>query len=141
MLYWVLRPWRQTFDFSGRATRREYWLFIVQLYLALVLAVIGLGAVAGAAGAGTGERGAAGIGLGVILLFLVAFIPYLSASVRRLHDHDKSGWLFLLSMVPLVGWIFYLIMMLTPGTPGENGYGPDPRDPLGSAEDMAGVFS
>ena len=140
MLYWVVRPWRQTFDFSGRATRREYWMFIVQLYLVLVLAIVGLGALAGTAGARTDESGMAGLGLGVILLFLIAFIPYLSASIRRLHDHDKSGWLYLLAMVPLVGWIFYLIMMLTPGTPGENSYGPDPRDRLG-AEDMAGVFS
>jgi uncharacterized membrane protein YhaH (DUF805 family) len=140
MFYWLVRPWRQTFDFSGRATRREYWLFIAQLYAVLVLAVIGLGALVGEATFGMSESGAAGMGLGAILLSLLVFIPYLSASVRRLHDHDKSGWLFLLSMVPLIGWIFYLIMMLTPGTPGENGYGPDPRDRLGAA-DMAGVFS
>jgi uncharacterized membrane protein YhaH (DUF805 family) len=141
MLYWLARPWRQTFDFSGRATRREYWMFLVQLYAVLVIAMIGFGALMAAVAPDLAERGAAGVGLGVIILFLLALIPYLSASIRRLHDHDKSGWLFLLSMVPLVGWIFYLIMMLTPGTPGENGYGPDPRERLASAEDMAGVFS
>jgi uncharacterized membrane protein YhaH (DUF805 family) len=140
LLYWILRPWRQTFDFSGRATRREYWLFLAQLYALLVLVFVGLGVLADGAGPALGEGGFAGLGLGVILVAALAFIPYLSASVRRLHDHDKSGWLYLLSAVPLVGWIFYLIMMLTPGTPGENSYGPDPRDRLGEG-DMEGIFS
>lgn len=142
MLYWVLRPWRQAFDFGGRATRREYWLFLVQLYAGLVIAIFGLAFLLAlvAPDMATESRDA---GVGAIMGFvaLLALIPYLSASVRRLHDHDKSGWLFLLTFVPVVGWIFYLIMMLTPGIRGENGYGPDPRDRLDSARDVSRIFS
>jgi uncharacterized membrane protein YhaH (DUF805 family) len=143
MLYWVLRPWRQTFDFSGRATRREFWFFLVQLYAAFILMMFLVGFVIGATFPNQVKAGpadaAAAAAMG--LLAVLALIPYLSASIRRIHDHDKTGWLFLLSLVPVAGWIFFLIMMLTPGTQGPNSYGADPRDRLDSAEDVTEVFS
>ena len=71
-----------------------------------------------------------------------AGIATISAGVRRIHDHDKTGWLLLLSFVPLFGWIFLLIMTLTPGTRGENSYGYDPREgDAPSADEMAAIFS
>jgi uncharacterized membrane protein YhaH (DUF805 family) len=142
LLYWVLRPWRQTFDFKGRATRREYWFFLVQLYAAAVIAIFGFALLLVLAAPDMeleNRDGSVGVSIGIA--FLLALIPYFSASIRRLHDHDKSGWLLLLTFIPLVGWIFYLIMMLTPGTPGENGYGPDPRERLESARDVSRIFS
>lgn len=146
MSNWVMRPWRQMFNFRGRAMRREYWLFLVQLFVAYFLAMILLGALLGLVSALSpgllDVESDLTIGLIVYGVMLLGLIPYLSASVRRLHDHDKTGWLFLLSFIPLIGWIFFFIMMLTPGTAGENSYGPDPRDgDAASAEDMASVFS
>ena len=128
---WVLRPWREAFKFSGRATRREYWLFSLQVAL-----LFGLMLLIAAAWGGTDPTGATAVILaGAFLLFyLFTFVATLSASVRRLHDHDKSGWFYLLSLVPLIGWIFFLIMMLTPGTRGTNSYGRDPRE--GDAADV-----
>lgn len=136
---WVLRPWREAFKFSGRATRREYWVFYVQIGALLVLLLLVAAAWGGMEPTGT----RADILNGAFLAFYVlSFIVTLSASVRRLHDHDKSGWLYLLAFVPLVGWIFFLIMMLTPGTRGANGYGPDPREGhAGTARDLEQVFS
>ncbi|HEX6376262.1 MAG TPA: DUF805 domain-containing protein [Allosphingosinicella sp.] len=138
-MHWVFRPWRQSFNFSGRATRREYWLFQVQLvaaYIALMFltgmlielfhSIVINGAMA------------------VVLVLFMAFIlvASMSAGVRRVHDHDKTGWLFLLSFIPLAGWIFFLIMTLTPGTAGENSYGYDPREgDQPSADEVAAVFS
>ena len=138
-MHWVLRPWRQFFDFSGRATRREYWLFQVQLlvlYFGLLLA-------AGVLGERFRSPTTDGIvGLAAIVFVLFYVIATLSSGVRRIHDHDKSGWLFLLSFVPLFGWIYFLILGLTPGTPGENSYGRDPREgDLPSAEEVAAIFS
>ena len=141
MLYWLARPWRQAFNFSDRATRREYWLFVVQLYVVFLLLMFLTGVALGLAyPAALDDEGSPLIGTLALIAFLLLLIPYLSASVRRLHDHDKTGWLFLLTLVPLAGWVFYLIMMLTPGTQGENGYGSDPRDKLESERDMAEVF-
>jgi uncharacterized membrane protein YhaH (DUF805 family) len=134
------RPWRQAFNFRGRATRREYWMFLPLLYGAWVLAIFAVALVVGFSGADDGAFDA------IVLTFTfatmaLATVLLLSASIRRLHDHGKSGWLFLLTLIPLVGWIFYLIMMLTPGTVGENEYGSDPRQRGFSSEDAYAVFS
>ena len=133
---WVTRPWRQAFDFKGRATRREYWLFVLQTYALIFGLFLGLAQFQDSAGV-------APIVLALVpILSLFLFIALLSAGVRRLHDHDKSGWMILIAAFPFVGWIFYLIMMLTPPTPGENGYGHDPREGDHDSPDaLAGVFS
>ena len=135
----LTRPWRRCLDFRGRSTRREYWLFYVQ---AVVIFVAGslLSEIGQALGASEAMIGILSIPLLLFILFMV--VATLAAGVRRIHDHDKSGWFILLSMVPLFGWIFFLIMMLTPGTPGENSYGYDPREgDRPSLEEVAGVFS
>jgi uncharacterized membrane protein YhaH (DUF805 family) len=91
------RPWRRALDFRGRSTRREYWLFYVQLFGAYLLLTLLMTALEGISGSG---------GIKVLqdaasLLFIVfTFVATLSASVRRLHDHDKSGWFYLFSFVP-----------------------------------------
>ena len=140
MLYWVARPWRQAFNFGDRATRREYWFFMLQLYAGFLIAMFGIGMVLGLAYPAALDDDSPVVGVLTIVALLLFLIPYLSASVRRLHDHDKSGWMFLLTFVPIAGWIFYLIMMLTPGTQGANGYGADPRDRLESTGDMSEIF-
>jgi uncharacterized membrane protein YhaH (DUF805 family) len=133
---WVTRPWRHAFDFSGRATRREYWLFVAQTYALIFVLFLGASLFEDSA------TTAPFVLVVVTIPCLFIFIALLSAAVRRLHDHDKSGWMILIAAFPFVGWIFYLIMMLTPPTPGENGYGHDPRQGDHATSDaLAGVFS
>ena len=110
--------------FSGRASRSEYWWFVLFLFLGQ----IALGAVDvmmfGAGAQGVGPLGG--------LFGLVVFLPGLSAIVRRLHDIGRSGWWYWILMIPLVGFvasIAFLVVMLLRGTPGPNRYGPDPKDP------------
>jgi uncharacterized membrane protein YhaH (DUF805 family) len=138
MMHWVFRPWRHAFKFSGRATRREYWLFQVQLLAAYLFAVLAMAF--GVELSGLDLDGVMGIGsIGVFFLLCVAS---LAAGVRRVHDHDKTGWLFLSAFIPLIGWIFFLIMTLTPGTRGENSYGHDPREgDHPSADEVASIFA
>lgn len=139
MKNWLVRPWRQVFDFHGRTTRREYWLFYFQLLLIVVAMLVVARPLAGADPSGTAALLVSGL---FLLFYLFVFIATLSASVRRLHDHDKTGWLYLLTFIPLVGWIFFLIMMLPPGTPGENSYGFDPREgDRPSDAEMSAIFS
>jgi uncharacterized membrane protein YhaH (DUF805 family) len=140
----LTRPWTHIFDYKGRSTRREFWLFTIIYYFGIfALASVG-GLVASATNlideGGTAENVLGTVlGIGLILYVLAFLMASLSLSVRRLHDHDKTGWFLLLSGVPFVGWIFFLIMMLTPGNDYENSYGPDPRlgEPL---DDKADVF-
>ena len=124
MLDIIIRPWLHAFTFQGRATRTEYWLFALQLVIVIAWEFILL--------LGVGSSGSAGIGtvgaIIIILSFVFAFIANLTATVRRLHDQDKSGWFCLVQFIPMVGGLIFFVLTLWPGTPGENSYGYDPRE-------------
>ncbi|CAH0435727.1 Putative membrane protein [Clostridium neonatale] len=63
------------------------------------------------------------------LLYSLAFLlPTIAVVVRRLHDIGKSGWWYLISFIPLVGVIWFLVLMCMDGTHGENKYGLDPKE-------------
>ena len=62
-----------------------------------------------------------------IIYVLATFIPGLAVSVRRLHDIGKSGWYFLLILIPCIGGIILLVFDVTAGDVGENEYGADPK--------------
>jgi uncharacterized membrane protein YhaH (DUF805 family) len=97
--------------FQGRASRSEYWYFI--LFTVLVEVVVSV--VSGVLG-----------DLGSILALLVILglmLPGLAAAARRLHDIDRSGWWYLVVLVPLVGAIIVLIWFCKAGTPGANRFG------------------
>ena len=118
-------------NFYGRATRAEFWywqLFIVLVFGALILVVAFI--------ASAGQRSAAVVlaMLGV-LLYLGALLPGLAVRVRRLHDINCSGWLYLIAFVPYLGALILFVMSLIPGTKGTNAYGPD-----GRPESIAQVF-
>jgi uncharacterized membrane protein YhaH (DUF805 family) len=102
-------------DFSGRATRSEYWWF--QLFFILVY--LALGVLSGA----ISEMFA----MLAIVFALGVFIPALAAGVRRLHDTDKSGWWLLLGFVPLIGLLLIYFLAIA-GTSGDNQFGPEPTN-------------
>ena len=96
-------------DFNGRASRSEYWWFVLLTIVLSFIPVIGW------------------------ILRLVLLLPSLSVQVRRLHDMNRSAWwLLLLLPVPpiiIIGAPVLLIMSAFPGTPGPNRYGPNPLRP------------
>lgn len=100
-------------DFSGRATRSEYWwfqLFFMLVYIALVILT------------GTISEMFAVL---ILVFALGVFIPALAVGVRRLHDIDKSGWWLLLGLVPFIGLLLIYFLAIA-GTPGDNRFGPNP---------------
>jgi uncharacterized membrane protein YhaH (DUF805 family) len=120
----LARPWRKLVDFHGRASRREYWLFVMQLFVATfacwILIFILFGQVP--------LRGRAGVAsVMLILLGLFLLFASTSAAIRRMHDQDRSGWFVLLFFLPLIGWLIWAVLMLLPGSKGRNGFGFDPR--------------
>ena len=132
---YMFAPLRRYFDFSGRSRRKEFWLWIL-LYFIVYAVVIVLDTQLGLGGSttsgsefGDGTASASFNARGGILSLawvLIAFIPTLAVTVRRLHDVDKSGWYILLGLIPFV--IFYLIYLYCqPGTAGANRFGPDPK--------------
>ena len=110
-------------DFNGRARRAEYWHFVLWQVIIMVAALV----VSGILGAVIGETGAL-LGMGVYYLAALAFfIPSLAAVIRRLHDTNRSGWWYLIALVPVVGAIVLLVFLASEGTRGTNNYGPDPK--------------
>ena len=103
--------------FSGRATRSEYWWFVLFLYATIMCAVL-LGVATG-----IDKPILALIGIFVVL----SFSPIVALRVRRLHDIGKSGWWIFLGLVPYIGG-FILFIFSVMGSDGENEYGPDPFD-------------
>jgi uncharacterized membrane protein YhaH (DUF805 family) len=102
-------------DFSGRASRSEFWWFQLFLFLAYIVFFVLAAAIS--------EMFVALMGI----FALGAFIPTLAANVRRLHDTDKSGWWLLISLVPFIG-IILLYFLAIPGTSGDNQFGPEPSN-------------
>lgn len=62
-------------------------------------------------------------GVFYFLYGLTVLIPGLAVAVRRLHDIGKSGWMILITIIPLIGAIWLLVLLMTDSNPGENEYG------------------
>ncbi len=61
------------------------------------------------------------------LFLLVSIVPHFAVVVRRLHDTDRTGWWFLIGLVPLIGQVWFVILMCMNGTSGNNRFGPNPK--------------
>ena len=59
---------------------------------------------------------------------LAVFVPGLAVAIRRLHDIGKSGWYYLLVIIPIIGPIWLIILFVTEGEQGDNKYGPNPKN-------------
>lgn len=119
---------RKYFVFSGRARRSEFWYF--RLFLVLVFATVFLLVLFGGSTARTSDEvqgEANGVAALFMLLWVAAIIPDLAASVRRLHDTDRSGLWMLIAFVPLGGFVLFVFFCLE-GTRGANRFGPDPLE-------------
>ena len=57
---------------------------------------------------------------------LANLLPGIAIAVRRMHDLDKSGWWILINLIPIVGWIIYIVWACQKGTSGNNRFGADP---------------
>ena len=126
-------------DYKSRSTVAEYWWFVlfsviigIPMYV-LFLVAVGSSFSTTTAADGTPTITSNGVsGLGLLTLFLlgvvyvVLFFVGLALAVRRLHDTDRSGWWYLISLVPF-GSIVLLVFFVGASTPGPNRFGPVPQ--------------
>jgi uncharacterized membrane protein YhaH (DUF805 family) len=120
------RFWRRYFVFTGRAGLAEYW-WTVLLNVVVGVVLVLLGAILVAVGGGLSAQGAAvaavpnSLGavllLAALLFFLAQLVPSIAVTVRRLHDANLSGWLYLVSLVPSAGGIVVLVLTVLPANP------------------------
>lgn len=80
---------RKYADFNGRATKSEFWWWVLFAVLVNISAQI------------LGDIPAAMVSLAILL-------PYLAVTARRLHDIGKSGWWQLVGIIPLIGWLIVI---------------------------------
>ena len=118
---WFLKVVRDNYaNFNDRARRKEYWMFtlisaIISFALSYLESILGF------------SDGMFENGIISNIYSLAVFIPSLAVSVRRLHDVGKSGWMLLLVLLPIIGWIWLFILQVTEGDQGPNAYGSDPK--------------
>ncbi len=92
-------------EFNGRATRSEYWWFVLFIFLvSAVLNVINHSGVLAS------------------IFSLVVLLPSLAVAVRRLHDTNRSGWFLLLNLIPIIGWIVLIVWYAQKSDEGSNQY-------------------
>ena len=104
--------------FTGRASRKEFWLFMLANFIAgIVFSILTRIPILKII-----------FWIAYVLYILAIVIPSIAVSIRRLHDSDKTGWLMLLYLVPFIGGIAVLVLCILEGTPGENQYGPVPSE-------------
>ena len=102
---------------NGRASRTEYWMFVL-FHTIIGYALVFIQGIAGIASESSGV---------VAMLYNVAVcIPGIAVGVRRLHDTGRSGWWLLIS-VTIIGWIPLFVWLVQDSHPGENKYGPNPK--------------
>jgi uncharacterized membrane protein YhaH (DUF805 family) len=111
---WYLKVLQNYVGFQGRARRKEYWMFtlfsvIISIVLAILETIIGMSSIL------TGPYS------------LAVLLPSLAVVVRRLHDTGRSGWLILLSLIPLIGSIILLVFLCQDSKENINEYGPNPK--------------
>jgi uncharacterized membrane protein YhaH (DUF805 family) len=145
-MHWMIMPFKRYADFSGRSQRKEYWMFFLLNWIIVLPLFILIGSQGDAADKAKDQAASSGpaveIGVAALLIYLVAIIvPSVAVAIRRFHDQDKSGWLFLLTLIPYVGPFIMLAFMVVDGTPGPNRYGPDPKGRGGSDEGDIDFFS
>ena len=124
---WMMLPFRRYAEFSGRSRRKEYWMFVLlNMLLSTAIGVVGVWGAASGLFSSEEELGLYFVATAG-LYSLIAFIPGLAVTIRRLHDTDRSGWNILWGLIPLVGALVLIFMYVSEGTSGPNSYGPDPK--------------
>ena len=91
-------------EFNGRASRSEFWWFYLFYTLCWIIGFVVNPVVE-------------------LIVVLGLLLPYIAVAARRLHDINKSGWLQLVGLIPLIGWIIIIIWCATEGHKKKNKYG------------------
>lgn len=104
--------------FTGRAGRSEFWYFtLFYVLVSVVTTIVDLVL-------DTGDVYGGWVSTPVALALL---IPSLAVAARRLHDSGRSGWLQLISLIPIIGIIVLIVFWCQDSAAGENKHGPSPK--------------
>ena len=106
--------WQNIFNFSGTASRSEYWWPVI---INWVLAFILIHLVESLLGHSINDIytwGDWSIKTSSLIISFVVWIAMLSLRFRRLHDSNHTAWWILIMIIPIIGDIWFVILMLLP---------------------------
>jgi uncharacterized membrane protein YhaH (DUF805 family) len=121
-MYWYITVINQYFNFKGRSRRKEYWMYNLFNILFLLTAIILDNYLIGST-----IEGDIPIGFLTFSYYFFVLIPTMALTVRRLHDIGKSGWYYLIALIPYIGGLILLLLMCINGEPKENKWGENPK--------------
>ena len=120
---WMILPYKRYFDFSGRSSRKEYWMF----HLFLLVFLVGMIFILDSVERDLKYGAISDYGFGLFgIIILASIIPHVAVTIRRYHDQSLSGWYYLWTFFPYIGGLISIYFMVQEGTPDENQWGPDP---------------
>jgi uncharacterized membrane protein YhaH (DUF805 family) len=118
---------RNYFQFYGRARRAEYWGYTLFYVITLIVCFIADSVVSAFVFSAYADSEYGFLPIFILLFYVYSIIPGISITVRRLHDQDMSGWLYLLNIIPYIGPIILFILMFFDSRPNPNKHGPSPK--------------
>jgi uncharacterized membrane protein YhaH (DUF805 family) len=115
--------------FSGRARRSEFWFFVLFNIIFSVVALILDNVIGTTISLHDNTYGDIPMPYGYIyiLYVLAVFIPGFAVTVRRLHDVGKSGWIYFIILIPIIGSIWLLVLLFMDSQTGRNKWGENPK--------------
>lgn len=124
---WYIKVIRLYADFSGRARRKEYWMFTLFNFI-FSSALLWVGCAIAPIFKNDPSLGPLTAVYAIMIYSLAVLVPSLAVAARRLHDAGRSGWLLLLLLVPYIGWVWLFVLLALGGKIGANKYGADPKE-------------
>jgi len=115
-MHWYTDVIKNYAGFSGRATRTEYWMFVLFNFIISIITRL------------IDQLLLKGLPVISTLYSLAVLVPAFAVGARRLHDIGKTGWWQLIGIIPILGWIVLIIYFCTDTQDKENAYGSNPKD-------------
>ena len=105
----IVTVFKKSFVAKGRASRPEFWWFVLFVFTPLGFIL-------------DSEYETV-----ALIMFLLVVLASVTVIIRRFHDQDKSGWWYLLGLIPILGVLMIYIICAFKGTEGKNKYGEEPK--------------
>lgn len=118
-MYWYFEVFKKYAVFTGRARRKEYWMFYL-FNLIVAFALVFLEILIGIAPESDDS-------ILVNIYCFAIFVPSIAVLIRRLHDTNRSGLWLLIVMVPIIGGLVLLFFLVQDSQASDNRFGPNPK--------------
>jgi uncharacterized membrane protein YhaH (DUF805 family) len=123
-----MTKWFLNFDFGGRARRSHYWANLGAWFAVIIGLAIAIASATPKDASDHFDFARGGISMVLAILIFLSFaasaIDNIAMVFRRAHDTGKSGWVWLLLLIPVINLLPFYWLMIQDSDQGPNKYGP-----------------